>query len=270
MSIIHGDLWSTDDIKSIFKCLDEKTGMHASEVDIIPYDILTEDLFAFYTPDAICRKRHFSISLFDFDKSNVSDYKIIEKLRRAYCAYVEDELSSFFEKNGFKFKIVHKSICGMLNIRETELTEKDMHRMCYSSDRFYYWWNNKPKASVFSNISHSRDVRKADIKKHILSFGADIPCIAEKRELEKKLLNRFSKAKVFYIGEQLSHKKNGFGYVIDTFPMDNKQMLLVRFNDGTERVVQNRDSYKIVNGIVKKPKSKFPSPGYTADEINGK
>ena len=73
---------------------------------------------------------------------------------------------------------------------------------------------------------------------------------------KKELVKKYSRVRVFSVNDRVNHSKFGQGLVLDTMPDINKQRLLVKFDSGEIRVVQNRQVYKVVNGHVKKPVSK--------------
>ena len=78
----------------------------------------------------------------------------------------------------------------------------------------------------------------------------------KRRSLERELIKKYSKLRVFTVNDNVVHEKYGRGKVLDTMPATNKQFLYVQFENGDSRVVQNRQVYKLVNGQVKKPMSK--------------
>ena len=74
--------------------------------------------------------------------------------------------------------------------------------------------------------------------------------------MEKELVKKYSKVRVFAVNDRVVHNKFGHGVVLDTMPMTNKQLLYVKFESCEPRIVQNRQVYKMVNGQVKKPTAK--------------
>ena len=74
--------------------------------------------------------------------------------------------------------------------------------------------------------------------------------------MEKALVKKYTKARIFTVNDRIVHNKFGCGVVLDTMPMVNKQLLYVKFDDCEPRIVQNRQVYKMINGQVKKPTAK--------------
>lgn len=84
-------------------------------------------------------------------------------------------------------------------------------------------------------------------------WGLQLPSMNRRKYLEKELIKKYSKVRVFSVHDSVIHNKYGRGVVLDTFPSINKQLLYVKFKSGACRIVQNRQVYKVVNGEIKKP-----------------
>lgn len=74
--------------------------------------------------------------------------------------------------------------------------------------------------------------------------------------MEKALVKKYMKVRIFAVDDRIVHNKFGCGVVLDTMPTTNKQLLYVKFDGCEPRIVQNRQVYKIINGQVKKPTAK--------------
>lgn len=102
----------------------------------------------------------------------------------------------------------------------------------------------------------SADIPSVDILEQIKRWGLQLPSMSRRMYLEKELIKKYTKVRVFSVNDDVLHNKYGRGTVVDTLPCINKQLLYVEFEDKERRVVQNRQVYKVINGEVKKPASK--------------
>ena len=258
MSIIHG-AWSEQDVRAVLDALDRKTGMDSSGFEIAPYYVYSKEAdVSCYFSRSFGSRSFFEFSFLDADLEEKRDLMVIESIRYMYIRFLEEQLQDFF--SDYDNNVVHKTLCGILNVRDNRRDKKERHAWDYGS-----WWDRDCSEETLRLVCRAGDVRRVNIKDHIARFGIDIPSVSEKHALEKKLVTKFSKARVFYLGETVSHKTFGEGLVIDTFPTHTKQLLCVRFADA-ERIVQNRDVYKVVCGEIRKPAPRMPRVWSEIDE----
>lgn len=243
MSALHGK-WSVDDIRKIMQSLDAKTGMDGASLPIFlcrePGHGLT---LGTYHPSSNNRFRYFSFSLAYFNDKNFKDLAAIDVIRHEYCHYLVDalELETVYEDDDSHGE-AWKTVCGLLNTDQ------------YGTFREYYFPSATEKS--LHDASESEDIKSVDIMEQIDRWGCQLPSTNRRKYLEKKLVKKYTKLRVFSAHDRVIHSKFGQGEVIDTMPCENKQMLYVKFYNSEYCIVQNRQVYKVVNGEVKKPASK--------------
>lgn len=245
MSTIYGN-WKKEDIRAVIQSLDDKTGMHGASLSIC----LLERIDDGKTLGAYChskggdmRMNYFQFSRHHFNDSEFRDLAVIDVIRHEYCHYVVDclGLGAVFDDDDPHGK-AWKTVCGLLN------TDQD-GKYCK-----WHFYNTTEDRGL--RMTMSEDIMPVDFMEQIERWGCNLPSLHRRRFLEKKLFGKYTRARVFSAGDMVIHNYYGQGVVLDTLPMENKQMLYVRFDDGTCRIVQNRQVYKIVNGQVKKPATK--------------
>ncbi len=240
MSELYGK-WSVEDIREVIRGLDEKTGMNGASVSIYLRSFLGNGAtLGVYYPSENNYGRFFAFSLKYFDNRSFNDLAAIDVIRHEYCHYLVDALGL---KRLFKDENSHgiawETVCGLLNTDQ------------YGTYRPWYF----PQATddSFMNAYLSEDIGPVDIHEQLDRWGLRLPSLKRRRYLEKALVRKYTKLRVFSAGDSIFHDRFGFGKVLDTFPAVNKQFLYVQFERGEARIVQNRKVYKVVNGEVKKP-----------------
>ena len=124
-------------------------------------------------------------------------------------------------------------------------------------DGYYRWWRFRSTTEErLRKAIMSEDILSVDIVEQLEHWGNDLPSLRTRKYYEKELVKKCSRVRVFSVNDRVNHNKFGQGLVLDTMPDINKQRLLVKFDSGEIRFVQNRQVYKVVNGHVKKPVSK--------------
>lgn len=243
MSILHGK-WSVEDIRAVMLSLDEKTGMNGGSLPIYLRKTLgTGSTLGIYHPSSDNSFRYFSFSLAYFNDADFKDLAAIDVIRHEYCHYLVDalELKSIFgdeEDHG----IAWKTVCGLCNTESFGLYRE----RCFG----------RTTSNGLLNASLSKDIPAVNIIEQIDRWGLQLPSLNRRKYLEKQLIKKFTKVRVFSVHDHVVHSRYGEGMVIDTMPAGNKQLLYVKFNVGEPRVVQNRQVYKIINGQIKKPNPK--------------
>lgn len=243
MSILYGQ-WSVEDVRDVLRGLDEKTGMDGASIHISLCKTLGNGLtLGTYHPGSDNSRRHFSFSLQYFNNVKFKDLAAVDVIRHEYCHYLVDALNL---KSVFNDKDAHgiawKTVCGLLNTDQ------------YGTYRAWYF--KRTSESSLLNALLSNDIQTIDILEQIGRWGCRLPSINRRKYLEKELIKKYTKARVFAVNNRVIHSKFGMGTVLDTLPFENKQLLYVAFDDGEPHIVQNRHVYKMVNGQVKKPTSK--------------
>lgn len=245
MSTIYGK-WKKEDIRAVIQSLDDKTGMHGASLSIYLPELINEGT----TLGAYCHNKggdmrmcYFQFSRHHFNDSEFKDLAVIDVIRHEYCHYVVDclKLESVFNDDDPHGR-AWKTVCGLLNTDQ------------YGKYCKWHFYNTTEDRML--RMSMSEDILPVDIIEQIERWGCDLPSLYRRRRLEKKLIGKYTRVRVFSASDTVIHNYYGQGVVLDTLPMENKQMLYVRFDDGTRRIVQNRQVYKIVNGQVKKSATK--------------
>jgi len=245
MSIIHGK-WNVDDIRAVIYSLDMKTGMNGAALPIYLCKSLGEGkTLGTYRPG--CGKdkdfRSFSFSLAYFNDAGFKDLAVIDVIRHEYCHYLVDELEL---KDIYSDQDAHgiawKTVCGLLNTDQ--------------NGAYVPWHFSATTNAGLEKATLSMDIPQVDILRQIERWGNELPSVAKRRSMERELIKKYSKLRVFAVNDDVVHEKFGRGKVLDTMPATNKQFLYVQFENGDSRIVQNRQVYKLVNGQVKKPMSK--------------
>ena len=243
MSSLYGK-WNVEDVRDVIHGLDEKTGMDGASISIFMSKKLGDgSTLGSYHPSKDHKWRGFSFSLSYFDDSSFKDLAAIDVIRHEYCHYLVDALGlkDVFDDDS-DHGIAWKTVCGLLNT---------IQRGTYSD-----WDFCKATEESFMNAYMSEDIRQVDIMEQINRWGTHLPSIRRRRYLEKELIKKYTKLRVFKNEDRVIHEKYGQGTVIDTLPSVNKQFLYVEFDNGVTQIVQNRKVYKLVNGKVKKPVSR--------------
>ena len=243
MSKLYGK-WSAEDIREVIRSLDERTGMNGASISIhLSRSLGDGSTLGTYRPSNDNCWRAFSFSLKYFNDSNFNDLAAIDVIRHEYCHYLVDALGLkelFNDENDHG--IAWKTACGLLNT--------DQH------GTYRAWYFPKATDDSFMNAYMSEDIQPVDILEQVDRWGLALPSLNRRRYLEKALIKKYTKLRVFSAGDYVFHDKFGYGKVLDTLPAVNKQFLYVQFEQEEARIVQNRKVYKVVNGEVKKPMSK--------------
>lgn len=242
MSIIHGK-WTIDDIRNVIHSLDEKTGMNGAALPIfICKSLGNGNTLGTYrcSHRKENRWRSFYFSQAYFNDASFKDLAVIDVIRHEYCHYLVDALNleEIYEDQN-AHGIAWKTVCGLLNTDQ---------QGTYSPWRF-----NLTTEENLLNVSRSKDIPQIDILAQIKRWGCELPSISTRKYLEKELVKKYTKVRVFAVNDQIIHEKFGTGTVLDTMPAANKQFLYVQFKNGESRIVQNRQVYKLINGQVRKP-----------------
>jgi hypothetical protein len=244
MSRLYGK-WRVEDFREVIRGLDEKTGMNGASLSICAVKAMGKNgnTLGSYRPRKDASWGYFSFSLMYFDDNKFDDLDAIDVIRHEYCHYLVDALGL---NEVFHDQSVHgiawKTACGLLNTDQSAT-----YHGC-----FY------PRATddSFMNAYVSDDIQPVNILEQIDRWGLNLPSIKRRKRLEKSLIRKYTKLRVFKAGDSVFHDKLGYGKVLDTFPSDKKQLLYVEFEQGDVRIVQNRKVYKVINGDVKRPVSK--------------
>ena len=244
MSTLYGN-WTVEDIRGVLRTLDAKTGMDSASLCINLCKSLGNDglILGYYHPSDNNRNRQFSFSLQYFNNERFPDLAAVDVIRHEFCHFIVDALNLhtvFNDKDNHG--IAWKTVCGLLNTDQ---------RGTYRLSRF-----GQASESSLMNALLSEDIQPIDILEQINRWGCHLPSLTERRYLEKKLIKKYTKLRVFSTNDRIMHSKFGQGTVLDTLPFSNKQLLYVSFDLGDSRIVQNRHVYKLVNGQIKKPTSK--------------
>ena len=243
MSKLYGK-WCVEDIRDVIRSLDERTGMNGASISIhLSKSLGDGSTLGTYRPSKDNCWRAFSFSLKYFNDSNFNDLAAIDVIRHEYCHYLVDALGLkelFNDENDHG--IAWKTACGLLNT--------DQH------GTYRAWFFPKATDDSFMNAYMSEDIQPVDILEQVERWGLTLPSLNRRRYLEKALIKKYTKLRVFSAEDYVFHDKFGYGKVLDTLPAVNKQFLYVQFEQGKARIVQNRKVYKVVNGEVKKPMSK--------------
>lgn len=245
MSTIYGK-WKREDIRAIIKSLDEKTGMHGATLPIC----LSKSINQGNTLGAYCPSKngdrswcHFEFSLNYFNDEIFKDLAAVDVIRHEYCHFVVDVLGLH---EVFNDKDPHgkawKTICGLLYTDPYGTYREGLFR--------------NTTEDTLLRMTMAEDIPKVDIMEQINRWGTDLPSLYRRKWMGKKLIKKYTKLRVFAVRDTVIHDFCGRGVVLDTMPEENKQMLYVLFDNGNQRIVQNRQVYKIVNGQVKKPLAK--------------
>ena len=243
MSTLHGK-WSVEDVRKVIHSLDEKTGMNGASIRISLCRTLGDgSTLGTYHPSNDHGWRSFSFSLAYFNDINFKDLAAIDVIRHEYCHYLVDalDLKSVFDDED-DHGVAWKTVCGLLNT--------DQH------GTYRAWFFRQATNESLQNAFMSADIPSVDILEQIKRWGLQLPSMSRRMYLEKELIKKYTKVRVFSVNDGVLHNKYGRGTVVDTLPCINKQLLYVEFEDKERRVVQNRQVYKVINGEVKKPASK--------------
>lgn len=245
MSVIHGK-WSVEDIRKVIRNLDEKTGLHGADLRIylgkrLENGSVLGTYFRGYGDSRMYRS--FSFSQAYFDNNEFKDLAVIDVVTHEYAHFVVDELDlkAVFQDDD-AHGIAWKTVCGLLNCCQEQY---------YCSRNFRL----TTEAGLRRAIA-CENIPSADISEQLGRWGKDLPSLATRERYERELIRKYSKVRVFAVNDRVHHSKFGQGLVLDTMPDLNKQRLFVRFDNGETRFVQNRQVYKVVNGQIKKPRSK--------------
>lgn len=243
MSKIYGK-WSVEDFRDVIRGLDTRTGMKGASISIYLSNSLGDgSTLGSYLPGKDNSWRSFSFSLKYFNDSNFNDLAAIDVIRHEYCHYLVDALRLNELFNDEKdHGIAWKTACGLLNT--------DQH------GTYRAWIFPRVTEDLFMDAYMSEDINPIDILEQVDRWGFTLPSLNRRKLLEKTLIKKYTKLRVFSVGDCVIHDKFGCGKVLDTLPSINKQFLYVEFEQGEFRIVQNRKVYKVVNGGVKKPISK--------------
>lgn len=243
MSKLYGK-WSVEDVREVIRSLDARTGMNGASISIhLSKSLGDGSTLGTYRPSKENCWRSFSFSLKYFNDSNFNDLAAIDVIRHEYCHYLVDALGLkelFNDENDHG--IAWKTACGLLNT--------DQH------GTYRAWYFPRATDDLFMNAYMSEDIQPVDILEQVDRWGLALPSLNRRRYLEKALIKKYTKLRVFSAGDYVFHDKFGYGKVLDTLPAVNKQFLYVQFEQEEARIVQNRKVYKVVNGEVKKPMSK--------------
>lgn len=245
MSVIHGK-WSVDDIREVIRSLDERTGLNGAALPIYLCKSLGDGSTLGSYSSGVGNDKHwrcFSFSLAYFNDDKFEDMAAIDTIRHEFCHFVVDELDlkEVFNDND-SHGTAWKTICGLLN------TDQDGH--------YRYWRFRATTEKGLLNAIESKDIPYVNVAEQLKRWGNNLPSLRMRKYFEKELIKKYMRIRVFSVDDCVEHGKFGRGVVLDTMPDINKQRLLVRFDNGESRFVQNRQVYKIVNGHVKKPVSK--------------
>ncbi len=243
MSKLYGK-WSVEDVREVIRGLDSRTGMNGASISIhLSKSLGDGSTLGTYCPSKDNCWRSFSFSLKYFNDSNFNDLAAIDVIRHEYCHYLVDALGlkELFNDES-DHGIAWKTACGLLNT--------DQH------GTYRAWYFPKATDDSFMNAYMSEDIQSVDILEQVDRWGLSLPSLNRRRYLEKSLVKKYTKLRVFSAGDYVFHDKFGYGKVLDTLPAVNKQFLYVQFEQEEARIVQNRKVYKVVNGEVKKPMSK--------------
>ncbi len=244
MSALYGK-WTAEDIRDVIRGLDEKTGMNGASIKIsMVKTFCDKTTLGVYHPSKNNEWRSFTFSQSHFNDSAFEDLGVIFIIRHEYCHYVVDALGlkDVFNDEG-KHGAAWKTVCGLLNT-EPSATYSNRYRFFKTTDE------------LFLRFYLAEDIRKVNIMEQMGRWGIYLPSIKKRRHLEKELIKKYTKARVFKNSDMVIHEKYGRGTVLDTFPCENKQLLFVEFENGATQIVQNRRVYKLIDGKVKKPDSK--------------
>lgn len=243
MSKLYGK-WNVEDVREVILGLDVRTGMNGASISIhVSKSLGDGSTLGIYHPSKNNCWRSFSFSLKYFNDSNFNDLAAIDVIRHEYCHYLVDALGLkelFNDENDHG--IAWKTACGLLNT--------DQH------GTYRAWYFPKATDDSFMIAYMSEDIQPVDILEQVDRWGFALPSLKRRRCLEKNLVKKYTKLRVFLAGDDVFHDKFGYGKVLDTLPAVNKQFLYVQFEQEKARIVQNRKVYKVVNGEVKKPMSK--------------
>lgn len=243
MSTLHGK-WSVEDIRKVIQSLDKKTGMNGASIHISLCKTLGNgSTLGTYRPSDNHSWRSFCFSLAYFNDSNFKDLAAIDVIRHEYCHYLVDalNLNAIFDDRD-DHGVAWKTVCGLLNTDQYGTYRAWI--FCLATDK------------TLQNAFMSDDIPRVDILDQINRWGLQLPSIKRRNYLEKALIKKFTKLRVFSVDDQIVHGRFGKGVVVDTMPYGNKQMLYVMFEDNIPRFVQNRQVYKVINGQIKKPRFK--------------
>jgi len=261
MSSLYGK-WNVDDVRDVIRSLDEKTGMNGAELHIwLSRSLGDGSTLGQYHPGSNNLTREFSFSLKYFNDKKFNDLAVIDVIRHEYCHYIVDALNL---KKIYQEEASHgrawKTTCGLLN------TDQDAH--------FCSWYFPKPTEDSFMKAYLSEDIKSVDIIEQIERWGLSLPSLNRRKYLEKALIKKYTKLRIFSIGDYVIHSTFGYGRVLDTLPCANKQYLYAQFEHVGTRIVQNRYVYKVINGEIKRPVSKsvmkrlYTDFNYISDEAN--
>lgn len=243
MSTLHGK-WSVEDVRKVMQSLDAKTGMTGASLPIhLCKSLKNGSALGTYRPSNVNKWRCFSFSLAYFDDDKFKDLAAIDVIRHEYCHYLVDALGleAIFADNN-DHGIAWKTVCGLLNA--------DQH------GTYRAWYFRSATEDAFRDAFMAKDIMSINITEQIDRWGMHLPSITMRKSMEKALVKKYTKVRVFTVNDRIVHNKFGCGVVLDTMPMTNKQLLYVQFNDCEPRIVQNRQVYKMVNGQIKKPIAK--------------
>ena len=187
MSKIYGK-WSVEDVREVILGLDARTGMNGASISIhLSKSLGNGSTLGTYRPSKENCWRSFSFSLKYFNDSNFNDLAAIDVIRHEYCHYLVDALGLkelFNDENDHG--IAWKTACGLLNTDQ------------YGTYRAWYF----PKATddSFMNAYMSEDIKSVDILEQVDRWGLALPSLNRRRYLEKALIKKYTKLRVFFGG----------------------------------------------------------------------
>lgn len=243
MSTIHGK-WNVEDVRNVIQSLDAKTGMDGASIHIwLNSPIGKRQPAGTYHQSKDHCWRSFSFSLEKFNDKDFSDLAVIGVIRQVYCLFLVDalDLKAVFDDED-DYGVAWRTVCGLLNTNQYGICRVGIFR--------------RVTEDSLRRAAMASDIPSIDIQEQMDRWGYKLPSISRRRNLEKELIKKYTKNRVFSNNERVIHSKFGEGTVMDTMPCENKQLLYVRFDVGEARVVQNRQVYKVINGSIKKPVSK--------------
>lgn len=205
MSKFYGK-WSAEDIREVIRSLDERPGMNGASIFIRLSKSLSDgSTLGTYRPSKDNYWRAFSFSLKYFNDSNFNDLATIDVIRHEYCYYLVDALGLkelFNDENNHG--IAWKTACGLLNT--------DQH------GTYRAWCFSKATDDSFRNAYMSEDIQPVDILEQVDRCGLTLPSLNRRRYLEKALIKKYTKLRVFSAEDCAFHEKFGYGEVLDTLP----------------------------------------------------
>ena len=184
MSKLYGK-WSAEDIREVIRSLDERTGMNGASISIrLSKSLGDGSTLGTYRPSKDNCWRTFSFSLKNFNDSNFDDLAAFDVIRHEYCHYLVDALGLkelFNDENDHG--IAWKTACGLLNT--------DQH------GTYRAWYFSKATDDSFMNAYMSEDIQPVDILEQVDCWKLTLPSLNRRRYLEKALIKKYTKLRVF-------------------------------------------------------------------------